>query len=79
MVERIDIEGKNGEGVQAGAEEKAEMGGQGDENPSRLPEHHAVGQPEVRGYKEEESPASEGDDDVMEELFGDKRLDEEEN
>uniref|UniRef100_A0A0G4GWK0 Uncharacterized protein n=1 Tax=Chromera velia CCMP2878 TaxID=1169474 RepID=A0A0G4GWK0_9ALVE len=38
-----NIEGKNGEGMQAGVEKKAEMGGQGDENPSRLPEHHAVG------------------------------------
>uniref|UniRef100_A0A0G4GWM2 Uncharacterized protein n=1 Tax=Chromera velia CCMP2878 TaxID=1169474 RepID=A0A0G4GWM2_9ALVE len=35
--------------------------------------------PQVKGYEGEESPASEGDDDVMEELFGDKRLDEEEN
>uniref|UniRef100_A0A0G4IEU5 WW domain-containing protein n=1 Tax=Chromera velia CCMP2878 TaxID=1169474 RepID=A0A0G4IEU5_9ALVE len=165
IVERIDIQGENGEGVQVGAEEKAEMGGQGDENPSRLPEHHAVEQPEVsrptrfigvliagvsgtripmlvagksfkkslpisgmertanrkwrftglgarqvikaevlryftiedrkiippsveveidllpqvRECEEEASPASEGDDDVMEKLFGDKRLDEEKN
>uniref|UniRef100_A0A0G4HIH6 Uncharacterized protein n=1 Tax=Chromera velia CCMP2878 TaxID=1169474 RepID=A0A0G4HIH6_9ALVE len=79
MVECINIEGENEEGMQAGAEEKAEMGGQGDENPSRLPKHHAIGQPEVRGCEEEESPALEGDDDVMEELFRDKRLDEEEN
>eukprot|EP00820_Chromera_velia_P005477 Cvel_18291.t1-p1 / transcript=Cvel_18291.t1 / gene=Cvel_18291 / organism=Chromera_velia_CCMP2878 / gene_product=hypothetical protein / transcript_product=hypothetical protein / location=Cvel_scaffold1508:5921-7425(+) / protein_length=324 / sequence_SO=supercontig / SO=protein_coding / is_pseudo=false len=35
--------------------------------------------PQVRGCEGEESPALEGDDDVMEELFGDKRLDEEEN
>uniref|UniRef100_A0A0G4HD33 Uncharacterized protein n=1 Tax=Chromera velia CCMP2878 TaxID=1169474 RepID=A0A0G4HD33_9ALVE len=47
IVECINIEGENEEGVQAGAEEKAEMGGQGDENPSRLREHHTVGQPEV--------------------------------